>query len=135
MDPTCLVVRNAVSRYLRTRVSLSRVMASALAETDPSKRPEHDGPLATTGTENPAWEDEETANRRRRRELLAAIATYLGLRDVEIDIEVVPNDGAVSFRVRDAKSGRVLYVLAEQEANGIVAILRKNHGTLVDFSA
>lgn len=124
--------RDAVSRYLRARVSALRVRASALAESTPPLRPDHGGATGTTGTENPAREDEDSGSRRARHEALLAIAEYLALpRDANLHIEVDVDGEQVTFRIRDA-DGRVLHTLAETEANGLVDVLGTFHGSLVD---
>lgn len=124
--------RDAVSRYLRARVSALRVRASDLAESTPPLRPDHGGATGITGTDNPADEDEERARRRRRQQALTAIADYLALpHDVKPHIEVDVGAEEVTFRIRD-DDGRVLHTFAESQAGGLVDLLGTLHGSLVD---
>jgi len=127
-------LRAAVSRYLRVRVSGPRDWLRAMvAETQP-QRPEHGGLEGATGTENTAFEEEEQMRRRQRAATLAAIANHLGLSsEVDLDIEVVNQNGRLHFAIRD-KASDVHVLLDEADAEKIVEKIRNVSGGLVDRS-
>lgn len=130
-----LTFRDALSRYLRGRTAGLRDLVGAAVDATPPLRPDHGGVTATTGTETTSRDDEDSASRRRRKAAYTAVAQFLKLpRGTDIDIEVVEENDAVTFLIRDARTGALLRTLSENQAQRVVDLLRPTNGSLVDRS-
>ncbi|MFM1870955.1 MAG: hypothetical protein RL398_377 [Planctomycetota bacterium] len=85
-----------------------------------------------------AAQQRETARRRleeqRQRRAQEAIAKHLGMPiATELDIEVdLGAEQAVTFLVRDRRTGKLVRRIPEPEASGLFAALRRENSSLVD---